>query len=211
VYIFCCITEPIIPQQSTAILQETVVPQESVEVQGSTNSSQSSDSGTLTFVVVIAVGNVIGLFICIFIVFFGVLYLGKKKQPSSPNRAYPELENPVSSLEQVMEENICTTDCTTAPTGNLMYTNPLKQPKSTVREVVNSKTNLKVTNPILHTNTVTELDIYDDVVNSPLTLRKLQESDCYETYDYNKQDLDDDTGSYISMCVPIYDNPACME
>jgi len=89
-----------------------------------------------------------------------------------------------------------TKDCPTMSTGNLMYANPLKQPKPTV---VNSRAKLEVTNPVLEA--VIELDLYDDVVNSPLTPKELQESDYYETCDYSEQGLDDDTVSCVSMCV----------
>jgi len=53
---------------------------------------------------------------------------------------------------------------------------------------------------------VTELNTYDDVVNPPMTPRKLPESVYCEAFDYSKQDTDND--SYISMGVPLYRDPA---
>ena len=222
VYLCICHNiEPNSPQES-AILQETAAaaPQETVEPRGPTNSDQSSNSGTLTVVVVIAVGNVIGVFVCILIVFFGILYFRKirKQNQSHPNEAFPDCRCPVSTLEEVLEENkykkydTSTKDYATASTGTSttqIGANPLKRPKRKAN--LNSsllETKLEVTNPILDTSVVTELNIYDDVVESPLTSRKLQGSDYYETYDYDKQDTDGNTHSYINMCVPIYDNPA---
>ena len=89
----------------------------------------------------------------------------------------------------------------------------MKQSKSTVRGETKLSPNycyifdaqMNFTNPILDSSTVTELNIYD-VLSPPLTPRNLLYR---KTFDYNKQDTDgDDTCSYISMCVPIYDNPA---
>ncbi|XP_065917197.1 discoidin domain-containing receptor 2-like isoform X2 [Dysidea avara] len=210
------------------INQEPITPQEpavSQEPQEPTNCDQSSDSGTLNLVVATAAGSVISVFLCIFLLFCGILYFRKKRKqkPSSHNETYPNYKNPESNLEQMFpyEENryekIDTAKIySSSSTGTSTSHNPTKPPKPTVRgptKLTNSyyyilDTALKVTNPILDTNAVTELNIYDDVVNPPTTPRCLQESIYCEAFDYSKQNTDDDTYSCISMCVPIYDDPA---
>ena len=108
---------------------------------------------------------------------------------SHPNEAYPDCRCPVSTLEQVLEENkyetcgTSTKDYTTASTRTSttqISVNPLKQPKLTMKRESNLNSRmlerkLEVSNLILDTSVVTELNIYDDVMESPLTSRKLQE------------------------------------
>ena len=177
------------------------------------NSDQSSsNNGTPTIIIALAAGNMIAVFVCIMTMLCGLMCLRKKRNKPHVSRTYP-----LSALEQELEENRyehfdIAKYHTTASTQTFLNLDPMKQPKSkTKRQTTFASilldTNLEVTNPFIDTKTVTELDIYDDVVSPPPTVRKLQGSSVYcEDLDYSKQDSGDDTYSY--MCVPVYDNPA---
>ena len=147
----------------------------------------------------------------------------RKKRKQNMSFHNPNYKNPVSTEEKTfpyeesryekidMARAYSTVEKTSTTHIYAKPMKPLEPAESEGTKLTHSycyilDTHQGVTNPILDTNTATELNVYDDVVNPPMTPRKLPESVYCEAFDYSKQDTDN--GSYVSMCVPTYGDPA---
>ena len=164
--------------------------------------------------VAIVAGSVISVLLAAFIIFCIVLWLRKKRKESLSFQSKANLEQ-MFPYEDNRYEKIDTAKFYSAGASVSHFANQLKQTKPTIKEISNLNpiydyipdTRLQASNPLYDSGTVTELYIHDDVMNSPLNQRNLQESVYCETFDYSKQDEDEDTYSGMSMCVPIYADP----
>jgi len=217
-HLFSCNIEP----------QGPVDPQEPIEPVEPTNGDQtSSDNGTPILVVAIVAGSVISFLLCMFIVICSIFYFRKKTKQKLPhqNKAYLNYKNSVSIQgplyvhEENFYERINTAKVYTTCIGTSTpkcYAKATKQPKPTKKgeakytHCYDCIPNIQssITSSGVGLSDVTELNIYDYMMSTPLTPRNLQESVYCEAFDYSKEGTDDDSVSYVSMCVPIYDNPA---
>ena len=146
----------------------------------------------------------------------------KQKNLSSNPVAYPTYKNSESNLvtyEENRYEKIDSAKIYSAASAGTsttpIYAKPMKPPPPEENKSINkyyyiSDSQLNASNPMYGTNSVAELDIYDDVLSAspPSTSRHLQESIYCEAFDYSKQDSDDDPYIYgsMNMCMPMYDD-----